>query len=107
MKKILAALAVTLIIGTASTTIKAPAGQPDIIEDMAAELSSRSAERFACEVVPLDDYGFEGDLNEYVCADPDNVADFVIIEGAFEPGDNIKAILGNDGRTVKGIADNQ
>lgn len=49
-----------------------------------------NTEVFECEVVPLDDYGFVqlGEHPEYVCVNPDNDADFIIIED--------EALLGED-----------
>ncbi|MDY0395398.1 hypothetical protein ACFSMW_13385 [Virgibacillus halophilus] len=39
-------------------------------------------ETFQCEIAALDDYGFEqvGEHQEYVCVNPNDYTDFVVIE---------------------------
>lgn len=48
---------------------------------VALVMSYASSDRLTCEVTPLDQYGFEqqSEFDEYVCANPDDKADFVVI----------------------------
>lgn len=63
-------------------------------------------ERLTCEIVDLDEYGFEGEADEYVCASLTDYTDFVILVGDFAVGDEVTAIMNENGVEVDEVIGN-
>ncbi len=67
--------------------------------------SHSNTERLSCEVTPLDQYGFVqvSEFDEYVCANPDDKADFAIIadeHGEYSLGDTLDVTLNEHGEIL-------
>lgn len=101
MSKFKTILAIHVLISAALVILIAAGVQVgrEVVSDVVTEQSlhevstgENTTRTISCEVEPLDDHGFAqmADNPEYVCVNPDDFTDFVVVEdkeGTFELGD--------------------